>query len=98
MTSRSSGDLMPMLMVRLPWGVGIYQKDTLAGLGKAHAEVDSCCRLANTARLVGDGNDLCAHVFHLLSIEIKKGTRFHHERWKRMPFCIAINSYCMMQS
>ena len=52
--------------------VGIHQQNSLAGLGKAHAEIDCCGCLANTAILVGDGNDLCALVFHLLSIEIKK--------------------------
>ena len=77
-------------------GVSVHQQDSLAGLGKAYAEVDCSGRFANTTLLVGDGNDLCAHVFPLLSIEIKKGTRRCQKRWKRMPFCIPIRMFIVI--
>ena len=47
-------------------GVSINQQDTLSSMSKADAEVECCGRLANTALLIGDGNNLCVHFFTFL--------------------------------
>lgn len=69
-------------------GIAVHQKNPSPLPCQSYTEIDRGGCLANAALLVGDGNDLCVHVVHLLYYRNKKRHPSTPGKVKRMPFCI----------